>query len=110
MPDMPEAGTLRLRGSITYDEVPELREFILSELSRSTGTKVVLELSGIETMDTTGAALLAEALKFGQNRDLRVLLCSPSESVLRIFRLAGFDDVLQHCCVDPQVTWQRLQD
>ena len=31
MPDMPEAGTLHLRGRVTYDEVPELRKFVFSE-------------------------------------------------------------------------------
>ena len=109
IPEMPEAGAVHLRGRITYDEAPELREIILAQLSESKASKIVLELSDVEQMDTAGAAVLAEALKFGQNRGMRVLLCSPSESVMRIFRLAGFEEVLNYCCSDPQQTWQRLQ-
>ena len=110
IPEIPEAGTVHLRGRVTFEDAPEFRETILDELSTTAASKVVLELGGIEEMDTSGAAVLAEALKLGQQRGLRVLLCSPSESVLRIFRLAGFEDVLNHCCADPQETWERLQE
>ena len=107
---MPEAGTIHLRGRVTYDEAADVRAALLEELGKQTGTKVVLELGGIEDIDTAGTAVLAEVLKLGLNRGLRVLLCSPSESVMRIFRLAGFEDVLGHCCADPQETWRRLHE
>jgi anti-anti-sigma factor len=108
IPELPEAGTIHLRGRVTYREAPELREEILAEINASAARKLVLELAGIEQMDTSGAAVLAEALKVGQSRGMRVLLCSPSESVQRIFKLAGFLEVLDHCCADPQETWRRL--
>ena len=52
--------------------------------------------------------VLAEAVRVGQDRGQRILLCSPSEPVLRIFRLAGFEEVLQCCCADPAETHRRL--
>ena len=70
----------------------------------------MLELGGIESIDTSGAAVIAEVFKAGISDGKHVLLCSPSEVVLRIFRLAGFEDVLNHCCSDPQETWRRLQN
>ena len=106
---MPEAGTVRLRGRVTLDEAPEVRKVLLGAVGKHTGSKLVLELAGVDEIDTSGAAVLAETLKTGLNRGLRVLLCSPSESVMQIFRLAGFEDVLDHCCADPQETWRRLQ-
>lgn len=109
IPQLPEAVTFRLRGRVTVEEAPEVRDEILNVMTRTKATKLVLQLSGVEQIDTAGAAVLAEALKFGQNRGMRVLLCSPSEPVMRIFRLAGFDEVLGLCCNDPQETWQRLQ-
>jgi len=109
IPEMPEATTLRLRGRVTTDEAPDLREYILDEISGMSATKLVLQLSGVDEIDTAGAAVLAEALKFGQNKGLRVLLCSPSPPVMNLFRLAGFEDVLGQCCNDPQETWRRLQ-
>jgi anti-anti-sigma factor len=109
IPEMPEAGTMHLRGRVTHKEARQLRKAILGEMDSTTASKVVLELAGVEEMDTSGAAVLAEALKHGMGLGKRVLLCSPSEPVMRIFRLAGFDDVLNHCCSDPQETWSRLQ-
>ncbi len=109
IPQLPEATTFRIRGRVTVDEAPDVRDEILDVLTKTAATKLVLQLSGVEQIDTAGAAVLAEALKFGQNRGMRVLLCSPSEPVMRIFRLAGFDEVLGLCCNDPQETWQRLQ-
>ncbi len=109
IPEMPEATTLRLRGRVTTKEAPELRDYILGEISSMSATKLVLQLSGIKEIDTSGAAVLAEALKFGQNKGLRVLLCSPSPPVMNIFQLAGFEEVLGQCCNDPQETWRRLQ-
>jgi anti-anti-sigma factor len=106
---MPEAGTIRLRGRVTYREAPELRSVLLQEVRKHAGSKLVLSLGGIEKIDTAGAAVLAEALKAGLDRGLRVLLCSPSPAVINIFRLAGFDSVLDHCCANPDVTWSRLQ-
>ena len=109
IPEMPEAGTVHLRGRVTWREAPRVRKCLLGEMSGNSASKIVLELAGVEEMDTAGAAVLAEVLKHGITRGKRVLLCSPSEPILRIFRLAGFDEVLQHCCVDPQETWRRLQ-
>ena len=106
---MPEAGTVRLSGRVTFEEAPEVRKELLGAVGNHTGSKLVLELGGVDEIDTSGAAVLAETLKAGMNRGLRVLLCSPSDSVMQIFRLAGFEDVLNHCCADPQETWRRLQ-
>ena len=108
--EMPEAGTIHLRGRVTLDEAADVRAARFDEVEKQTGTKIVLELAGIEDIDTSGAAVLAETLKYGLNRGMQVLLCSPSESVMSIFRLAGFEDVLGHCCTDPQETWRRLQE
>ena len=107
---MPEARTVHIRGRVTLDEAGEARDLLLGAVDAHKGSKVVVELAGVEEIDTAGAAVLAEALKLGLSRGKRVLLCSPSESVMRIFRLAGFEDVLEHCCVDARETWRRLQD
>lgn len=107
--EMPGAGAIRLRGTVTYHEASRLRSVLLQEVGKHAGSKLVLELGGIQKIDTAGAAVLAEALKAGLDRGLHVLLCSPSAAVINIFRLAGFDSVLEHCCATPDETWSRLQ-
>ena len=106
--DVPNTREIRIRGRVTFDEAPDLRKTILSELATTAASRMILELGGIGKMDTSGAAVLAEALKVGQSKGMRVLLCGPSESVLRIFRLAGFEEVQSHCCSDWQETRKRL--
>ena len=101
---------IRIRGRVTFDEAPELRKAILDEVEGASARRLVLELGGIDKMDTAGAAVLAEALRFGEKKGMRVLLCSPSESVLQIFKLAGFEDVLDHCCAGWEETRRRLTE
>lgn len=108
VPDIPDAMTVRIKGKVRYTDASALRKLVLDEISATSADKVVLELGGVEEMDTSGAAVLVEALLLGRDRNKRILLCSPSESVLRLFRLAGFEDALRACCPTPQETRRRL--
>ena len=105
---MPHASSMALAGRVTLDEASAVRSEILGWLTSTDASRIVMELSNVEKMDTSGAAVLAEAIRVGQDRGQSILLCSPSESVLRIFRLAGFEEVLRCCCADPEETHRRL--
>ena len=106
--ELPGVRTLRIKGSVTYHDAPELRDWILQEVAQTPAPRLVLSLGDVEKMDTAGAAVLVEALLEGQKRGLRMLLCTPSESVLRMFRLAGLEQVLEHCCANSAETKRRL--
>ena len=105
---MPQASSMAIAGRITLDEASAARTEILGWLASTDAARIVMELSSVEEMDTSGTAVLAEAIRVGRDRGQRILLCSPSESVLKIFRLAGFEEVLQCCCSDPEETHRRL--
>jgi anti-anti-sigma factor len=108
VPGIPDAMTVRIKGTVRYPDVPALRKRVLDEISISAADKIVLELGAVQEMDTSGAAVLVEALLAGREQNKRILLCSPSESVLRLFRLAGFEEALKACCPTPQETRRRL--
>ena len=108
IPEIPDAMTVRIKGKVRYPDVPALRKRVLGEISSSAADKIVLELGSVQEMDTSGAAVLVEALLAGREQNKRILLCSPSESVLSLFRLAGFEDALKACCPTPQETRRRL--
>jgi anti-anti-sigma factor len=108
--DLPDSSQIRIRGRVTLEQAAALRDRLLLELSRTETSRLVLELGEVEAMDTSGAAVLAEVLKAGERRGLRVLLCRPSESVLGIFRLAGFEEVLGKCCASGEETRRRLAE
>ena len=105
---VPRAGTIRVAGSITRHEASALRRSLLDALEKTTADKMVLSLDGVDRMDTAGAAVLAEVVKRAIERNIRVLLCSPSEAVMKVFRLAGFGEILSRTCADPTETQRRL--
>ena len=68
----------------------------------------VLELSGVQAIDTAGAAVLVEVWMAGRERGRHVVLCAPSPSVVELFRLGGFEQILHDCCPSPQAARDRL--
>ncbi len=109
-PAMPDVRTVRIRGSVRSDNALELRTTILGYIADVEVPKMVLELGNVEEMDTSGAAVLVEALMAGRDKGMKIFFCSPSESVMQLFRLAGFESVLGQCCPTPADTKRRLME
>jgi anti-anti-sigma factor len=107
--EIDDASTLHVRGRIRYAQAHDLRRAILDWVARSKASRLIIELDEVEEMDTSGVAVLVEALLFGRDRSKQMLLCSPSESVMRLFRLAGFEEALKACCPTPAEALRRLQ-
>ena len=99
---------IALRGRISYREAPELREAVLVTLARRDVTSVVVDLAEVDRMDTSGVAVLVEALKETRKRNVTMMLCTPSPSVIEIFHLAGLDEALRCCCATPAEAHRRL--
>lgn len=110
VPGMPGIRKVRVLGRVTFHEAPELRATILREVRRPGTTKLVVDLGGIDRMDTAGMAVLVEGLLAGREKGLGLLLCEPSPSVLRIFHLAGFPEVLASCCSDFEEVRLKLKE
>ena len=108
-PEMPGVSIFQLAGDVSYRNAPQLRRQLMASISTGQGGQVVIELSGVDDMDTAGAAVLVESMVIARQRGKEVLYCSPSEAVLRIFRLAGLGEALERCCSGPDETRQRLE-
>ncbi len=104
-----EAFTLRIAGRVSQEEAPALRKRIMDVLHAKSEPQIVLALGKVDSMDTAGAAVLVEAILEGRRTGKKVLLCSPSDSVMRMFEMAGLEVAFEACCPNPDVTWQRLQ-
>jgi anti-anti-sigma factor len=103
-----DVSAFRVRGRVRYPEAPELRRRILTWIDGSSASRLVISLGEVDDIDASGAAVLVEGLLRGRKLSKPVLLCSPSESVIRLFRLAGFEDALEACCANPAETARRL--
>lgn len=100
-PAAPERpGILALSGRISYHQAPELRAVLFEAIDRD--LPVLIDLGKVETMDTATLAVLVEGLVATEEKGQELYLCSPSDSVRRIFHLAGLDGALARCwgCVD----------
>ncbi len=85
-------------GEIDLETAPLLREALLPVLERETGP-VVLDLSEVAFMDSTGVHVLVEALRRlePQNRRLAIV-CREGGQVHRLLAVVGLLDVLTvHC-------------
>ena len=99
---------IALRGRISYREAPELRQTVLGTLARKDVASVIVDLAQVDRMDTSGVAVLVEALTGSRKRNITMMLCAPSPSVIEIFHLAGLDEALRCCCATPAEAHRRL--
>lgn len=101
IPGMKNVLKLVVLGRVTVRDAPTFREIILTAIDNAEGTALVIELAGVDHIDTAGIAVLVEGILAGQKRSLKVLLCQPNESVLQIFRLLKLKDALEASCAMP---------
>jgi anti-sigma B factor antagonist len=104
-----EVEVLSVQGRVTYHNAARLRSIIFAEL-KNDAKRIVIELGSVEALDTAGVAVLVEAVQAGRKQGKEVLLCTPSETVMRIFRLAALSDILESCHATPGELSKRLQE
>ena len=80
-----------LAGEIDLDRAPEARRLLLDCVKRR--QDVLVDLSEVTYIDSSGIASLVEALQWAKSRgtDLRLVAVSPQ--ALRVFELARLDKV-----------------
>lgn len=102
----PRAGQytamLTVRGAVTFRQAPELREQLLHAIEAHPERNLVVELSQVTRFDTAAMAVLLESLILTTGIEPEVFLVGASESVTKVFQLAGFEDALVRCfgCMD----------
>jgi anti-anti-sigma factor len=110
MPGMADSIIAAIAGSIDYGNAHEFRRGLMRLLEAQRPRGMVLEMSGIENLDTAAAAVLVELLMEGRRRGSHVYLCQPSQSVRDLFRLSGLVDALECCCDSPAEVERKLQE
>ena len=81
------ATVLAPRGDIDMSRAPSFREHVRRAIN--TGTpKVVIDLSEVEYMDSSGLATLVEAMRNAKQASVELLLCGLHQKVFAIFEIA----------------------
>lgn len=93
----PNTAMLYLRGDAGFRESAELRE-VLFEAIESLGDKnLVVDLESLDRLDTAAMSVLVEGLVATREGGPDLFLVCASESVQRVFHLAGLDEALTRC-------------
>jgi anti-sigma B factor antagonist len=81
-----------VEGEVDVFTAPKLREQLLTILGRG-AEKVVVNLAGVDFMDSTGLGVLVGGLKRMRERDGTLALAGAHGTVLRVLNITGLDSV-----------------
>lgn len=84
---------LALSGEIDMQSSPAVRQLILDLVK--TKVPVVIDLSAVRYMDSSGVATLVEGLQNSKKLGQSFVLAAPSGSVLGVIKLARLDKVFR---------------
>lgn len=91
---LPGCTILRPAGEIDCHTAPEFRSRLLAQLEGGPASLLV-DLSGVSFIDSSGLRVLVECHKLAHQRARRVRLFAPSAEVGEILRLTRLDSVLE---------------
>lgn len=95
--DAEQSGAiLRASGEIDLDTSAFLKEQ-LQELINAHENVVVLDLSDVTFIDSSGLGALIVAYRAAQERGIDLKVSSPRPQVLKVMQISGLDQVLDIC-------------
>ncbi len=84
-------AVVRLQGEVDLHRSPEARKAILGCLQQ--GHHTLVDLSGVQYIDSSGVASLVEGLQLARDQQLQFGLVAVSEATLNVLKLARLDTV-----------------
>jgi anti-sigma B factor antagonist len=82
------------RGQLDVATAPRFRQDLL-EAQYGGSTRVVVDLDGVEFLDSMGLGVLVGALKRARTHDGELVIACRRERLLHLFELTGLDRVLR---------------
>ena len=92
-------SVITLKGEVDLKNSPDARKVILNNLKKR--KHVLVDLSCVEYIDSSGVASLVEGLQYARSNDLRFSLVGVSAAAMNVLRLARLDRVFRiHASVE----------
>jgi len=90
----PGVMVVSLRGEIDIMRSPDMQSSLQDAMGRIKGKgAVVVDLSGVTYMDSSGVATLVRGLQLSRKKGVGLVLCSLQDRVRSIFEIARLDTV-----------------
>lgn len=83
---------VQVGGEVDVYTAPQLRS-VLDEHIAAGHTRLVVDLDGVDFLDSTGLGVLVGRLKLVRNKSGWLRLVCSSDRILRVFRITGLDKV-----------------
>jgi anti-sigma B factor antagonist len=89
-----DATEITVSGSVDLYSAPQLRSIILESVEASSG-RVVVVLTEVSYMDSSGVAVLVEGLRCARTGNTALILGHPSRPVMKVLELAKLDQLFE---------------
>ena len=83
-----------MQGKITIDNANEMRQILVNAISSQQG-RVIVDISGVAYMDTSGLATLLEALRNAGKQGKKLVLRGIQEQPRWLFEVTELDHVFE---------------
>jgi anti-sigma B factor antagonist len=93
-----QGALVHLRGRLSIDSSPELRERILAILQRPSPQPVLVDMSNVSYVDCSGIATLIEGLKIARNRGTSLRLTRLPGRMQDVLEVTGIWALFQNHC------------
>ncbi|GIW73911.1 MAG: anti-sigma factor antagonist [Phycisphaerales bacterium] len=95
----PSLAVVALAGEVDAQRAPDLQVSLQEAIARLRGQGgLVVDLSGVDYMDSSGVATLVRALQLTRKKGLKLVLCGLQDRVRSIVEIARLDSVF---CIVP---------
>jgi anti-sigma B factor antagonist len=87
-------AVIEVRGEVDVHSAPQLRDRLIEVLDAG-NSSVVVDLSWLQFIDSTGLGALVAALNHANSVGAKFRLVCKAERLLKVFRITGLDEVFQ---------------
>jgi len=88
-----EGVTVTAQGEINFNRSPLLRTELMQVVKQHQPRRLVIDLTQVQYMDSSGVATLVEAMQLQRQAAGRLVLCGMQPKVMSIFQIARLDMV-----------------
>ena len=90
-----DAVVVAVRGDLDLDGGEDLRTALRQALDEDPGRRIVVDLEGVDFMDSAGIGVLVGGRERARGNDGDLVLVATGRSVLRVLALTGLDRVFE---------------
>jgi anti-sigma B factor antagonist len=107
-PEPGQAPLATVTGEIDVYSAPALRDGLTTLLAEGTG--VVVDLTAVGFLDSTGLGALVTARKTAEDHGVAMPLVCTAERILKLFTITGLDGVFTICASVEEAQQRALAD